>query len=137
MTTLYVLEAGAYRPATPAEVMRAARSCTPEGRVTKGRPLQYDPEFLRVYDLYPKKVAKSEAYRAWLNCGAPSIEELGDGFARDVRDYVSRARNGELAYVPFLATYLNQRRWEDARVELASGPQVAVANRGWMAGLKR
>lgn len=110
-------------------------------RQSKGAPIAYDQRFDLLYAQYPRKVGKAEAYMAWQACGKPTIAELGEGWHRDVRVYMERARAGELGYVPHLATYFRQRRWEDAHETIPSGPghaqAPAVAGKDWLKNLPR
>jgi hypothetical protein len=70
----------------------------------------YSEDFSKVWNVYPKKVGKGGAYKAWqkiqpdVNIVLSAVEEQKqcDQWQRD---------SGK--YIPHLATWLNQRRWED------------------------
>lgn len=70
------------------------------------------PGFDRFYGAYPKKVSKQTAVKAW-NKLKPN-EELIERIIADVnRRKGGEWRGKDKQYIPFPATYLNQRRWED------------------------
>lgn len=109
-------------------------------REAKGAPIAYDQRFDVLYGMYPRKVGKAEAYAAWQACGRPTVADMGEGWNRDLRVYMQRARAGELGYVPHLATYFRNRRWEDAHESIPSGPAhnaPAPVGKDWMKNLPR
>jgi len=64
------------------------------------------------YSVYPKKVSKSLARKAWGKLKPD--EELQKTILDDINRRMSGEWKGkELQYIPNPATYLNQRRWED------------------------
>lgn len=75
----------------------------------------YDPLFLKFWPLYPKRVGKGAAYRAWKKIKPAPSQKLFDKIRlkldvqRETPDW--KKENGK--YIPHPATYLNQRRWED------------------------
>lgn len=69
--------------------------------------------FSDFWESYPKKTAKQDAERAWKKLN-PSTE-LAD---RIIADVTNRKGSNEWTkdggqYIPYPATYLNKRRWED------------------------
>lgn len=78
-------------------------------RKRKGEPVSYEPNFLRLYERYPRKDAKSLALEAWIAVGRPVLE-IESRWIWQLADYQKRERDK----VPMFATYLNQRRWEDS-----------------------
>ena len=68
-------------------------------------------DFNQLWSIYPKKVAKVPAQRAW--------SRLSEDKRRIAIDDIAKGRyNGtEKAYIPNAATYLNQERWEDEIIE--------------------
>ena len=72
------------------------------------------PGFTEFWDVYPRKVAKQNAIKAWKKTGALDSQALTDTIIADVNRRVNSEWKGkELQYIPHPATYLNQRRWED------------------------
>jgi hypothetical protein len=68
--------------------------------------------FTEFYSLYPRKVSKAMAIKAWEKLNPD--DSLLDTILADVRRRVNGEWAGkELQYVPHPSTYLNQRRWED------------------------
>ena len=69
--------------------------------------------FERFWAAYPKKRAKKNAQRAWAKLN-PDLELCRRMSAALERDKASRdwLRDGG-AYIPYPATWLNGRRWED------------------------
>jgi uncharacterized protein YdaU (DUF1376 family) len=72
-----------------------------------------DPLFVRFYDAYPRRIAPEAAHRAFQRI-APD-EDLVDAmlaalaWQRRQRDWTK----DDGAFIPYPATWLNQRRWED------------------------
>ena len=68
-----------------------------------------DERFAQWWKCYPRKVAKQDARRAWAKLHAD--DEL---LALMLRALQWQLRTwSELQYVPYPATWLNGRRWED------------------------
>lgn len=68
--------------------------------------------FAEFWELYPRKIAKSAAQKAWRSL------RLGDSARGQVIADLNRRLAGEWAkkdkqYIPHPTTYLHQRRWED------------------------
>lgn len=87
----------------------SAKAKVKANRKRKGSPVEYEPGFLRLYERYPRKDAKSLAFEAWLGAGKP-VDEIESRWTWQLADYQKRERDK----VPMFATYLNQRRWEDS-----------------------
>lgn len=73
------------------------------------------------WNAYPKKVAKQKAYRAFCKL-SPDAETAG----RMVLDVERRKRTEQWRkeggqYIPYPATYINDRRWED-QVDVPAPP---------------
>lgn len=75
----------------------------------------YDSDFLAFWDAYPKgrKKAKGAAWRAWkkLRPDAALQEAMLAAVAAQAESADWRRDGGQ--YIPYPATWLNQRRWED------------------------
>lgn len=78
-----------------------------------------DSRFLRLWEVYPRKVGRAPALRAFANLN-PTKEVL-ESIISDVEFRVGlgwwKADPMNMQYIPHLSTYLNQRRWEDDRAE--------------------
>lgn len=76
-----------------------------------GRRLQLSvahPEFFEFWQAYPRKLNKHLAAKAW------AAANLGrDDVARLCSDIAKRYAGVDRQFVPYAATYLSQRRWED------------------------
>lgn len=70
-------------------------------------------EFSVFWNLYPRKVAKAEAEKAWkrLNPSKPLLADLLEGLERQ-KALPDWTRDGG-KFIPYPATWLNGRRWED------------------------
>lgn len=71
------------------------------------------PEFERFYSAYPKKVARADAEKAWLKIKLDDgmLEKIMAGLERAKRSTKWQEKNGE--FIPYPASWLNGRRWED------------------------
>ena len=73
----------------------------------------YTAEFEEVWALYPKKMNKYKAYRAYqkaVDSGA-SVDDIKAGINR-YRDYIAREKIKK-QYIKHGSTFFNQRSWED------------------------
>lgn len=95
----------------------------------------YPPEFERLWKAHPVGV-KKPAYDAWKKLRLTADETL-ELVAHLDRRHREDAKWIEGKYVPHLATFLNQRRWEDDYKTVRSAGFGARANRsqgeGWRA----
>ena len=75
--------------------------------------LEDDPEFLAWWYVYPKKQAKGDAKKAWLQTAAvrPKTADLIKATRAAMASEQWRKERG--SYIPLPATYLRQERWED------------------------
>lgn len=83
--------------------------------------------FDRFWDLYPKKKDKERARRAWRRLD-PDLElcrVMSAALKRDRNSWTWRKQGG--AFIPYPATWLNGRRWEDAPDPTPSAPPES----GW------
>jgi hypothetical protein len=86
------------------------------------------PEFDEFWKAYPKKVAKQDALRAWKKL-KPS-----DSVFRALMSSLERQKNSaEWAkdggkYIPYPATWLNGRRWEDVEYTFHALPKPKEPN---------
>lgn len=88
--------------------------------------------FERFWKAYPRKKAKSDAKKAWDKL-KPSME-----LCRTMSAALDKAKRSEEwtkdggRYIPYPATWLNGRRWEDETVPIPDNPPAsrAVVDRG-------
>ncbi len=75
--------------------------------------------FERCWDAYPRRDAKAAARKAWIAQGCDRHADAVFGaIVRMAASDAWQSENGR--YVPYLSTFLNQRRWED---DAADQPQ--------------
>lgn len=101
---------------------------TPKRGTSKRRPrgvtLSPDQEekFNRFYSAYPKKVAKQEAIKAWMNISPENglYEKIITALEvqKESRDWI----RDDGQYIPNPATWLNGKRWDDGTVEVPRRP---------------
>mgnify|MGYP001197080906 CR=1 FL=1 len=80
--------------------------------IRKQPPDDYSENFSAFWSAYPRRVAKLDAWKAWLrqNCDS-RLEEI----LTSVEDHCQWPQwtDGDGLYIPYPATFLNGRRWED------------------------
>lgn len=89
-----------------------------------------DAEFVAFYDLYPRKVGRGQALKAYRAARKKaSAEEIVSGLQAQLADLTSR----EKAFVPHPATWLNGERWADAApAEELDGEELEAAVKEWL-----
>lgn len=73
----------------------------------------YPPDFLAFWRTYPRHESKVTAFKAWQSI-APSLDlrtQIAEALVWQMQQPKWLERNG--AFVPYAATWLNGRRWED------------------------
>ena len=77
----------------------------------------YNNLFLNFWELYPKKTGKGAAWKKWKRIKEPSvvIEKIKEALMWQKQLYQWTKNGGE--YIPYQATYLNEKRWEDEKEE--------------------
>lgn len=107
-------------------VVRIPQSQAPEPEI--------EPTFDDFYALYPRKVARKDAARAWARLDLPSRVAAFLGLLdwRRVWEFEQSRRDDAANYLPYPASWLNGERWTD---ELPAGfrrrpADVAVAGVG-------
>ncbi len=68
------------------------------------------PGFCSFWFLYPKRVGKGEAFKAWTKSNCEVLSEVVVRAVREQLPYLER-EGGK--FTPLPATWLNQKRWED------------------------
>ncbi len=83
------------------------------------------------WQLYPRKVAKASALKSWRKvCTSEAIkDEIMAGLERCIQGWHTvdfrRHVKLELQFIPYPATWLNGRRWEDESTPCRVTPNVA------------
>jgi hypothetical protein len=83
--------------------------------------------FDEFWSLYPRKIAKAAARKAWAKLSAE--QQLMAAKAIDTHCQYWSAKETELEYIPHCSTWLNQERWED---ELVIEPKKVKESKEWM-----
>jgi hypothetical protein len=83
--------------------------------------------FDEFWSLYPRKIAKATARKAWAKLSAE--QQLMAAKAIDTHCQYWSAKETELEFIPHCATWLNQERWED---ELVIEPKKVKESKEWM-----
>jgi hypothetical protein len=83
--------------------------------------------FNEFWSLYPRKIAKATARKAWSKLTAE--QQLMAAKAIDTHCQYWRAKETELDFIPHASTWLNQERWED---ELVIEPKKTKESKEWM-----
>jgi|GEM_PF-1447735 len=94
-----------------------------------GAKYLYSKSFESFWEVYPKKIGKGAAYKAWQKVGKRgdvSALALLDAITSQVEAQHFTNQRGE-DMVPNASTWLNQRRWED---ELQTGKSSCINMRG-------
>jgi hypothetical protein len=101
------------------------------GRILPKRVNEHSVGFERFYAAYPRKVAKREAIKAWDKLAPDDglIERILDSLERQKASWA--AEKQERKFIPYPASWLNGRRWED---ELENKP---IESKPLPAGRKR
>lgn len=73
---------------------------------------EYESDFLEAWAIYPRKVAKAAAQKAWKATGAdrPPLPHL----LAAVRALTDASAGKESRFVPHMSTWLRGQRWNDA-----------------------
>lgn len=88
---------------------------------------QYDEGFLALWESYPRKVGKDKAYTAYkkaIKSGA-SPEQL----VRAAQDW-GRTDQWSKGYIPYLANWLNDGKWQEDTRRLPKAKQMQYMERG-------
>jgi len=83
--------------------------------------------FDEFWSLYPRKIAKATARKAWAKLSAE--QQLMAAKAIDTHCQYWRTKETELEFIPHPSTWLNAERWED---ELVIEPKKEKIDKKWM-----
>ena len=67
--------------------------------------------FATFWGLYPKKVAKGAAIKAWLKLKPEEHQEVIEALASHIKYW--RVKGTDKEFIPYPASWLNQMRWLD------------------------
>lgn len=95
------------KPPTEPDLFETPLAAPPALRVVP----DLDAEFVGFWELYPRKVAKPVALKAYRKARQNTpVEAIAAGLRSQLPDFLRR----EKAHVPHPATWLNQQRWADS-----------------------
>ena len=83
--------------------------------------MDYSDDFLEFWSAYPKKIGKGAAYKIYqkLKLTKKEKDEILSALKWQKKSQQWQKDNGQ--FIPYPATYLNQRRWEDEQQEAICG----------------
>lgn len=81
--------------------------------------------FDKFYLEYPRKKAPADARKAWAKINPNEYESIMNGLAKAKASNDWQKENGQ--YIPYPATFLNGRRWEDEYDSMPNKPQLSIA----------
>ena len=84
----------------------------------------YSVDFLTFWAVYPRRKNKGDAWKAWRS-SRPNVNEILEALSWQSLSADWTKDGGQ--YVPYPASYLRARGWEDEKPE----PVRAVSNGGW------
>ena len=90
----------------------------------------YDAEFLQAWKAYPNKTGKGAADAAWRK-RKPPVDAVLSALAWQRNQPKWLENSGE--FIPHMATWLNQRRWEDEPFEPAPLQELQHNDAAWAA----
>lgn len=93
-------------------------------------PMEYDPAFVRFWEVYPKRKAKAAAWKAWrrLRPSPATVRQMLEAIDRQRKSEEWTKEGGK--YVPYPASWINGRRWEDEAPPETGGEESGVQF-GW------
>lgn len=105
----------------------AANPQKPEARSQKPEPDLSPARFARFWEIWPRRVARARAVRAWqqLQPDEPLTLRILAAVARQAGSVEWQREDGR--YIPHPASWLNGRRWEDEPVLTGPTPTTAAA----------
>jgi len=74
----------------------------------KYTPSNLPPGFISWWKIFPKKIGKGQAIRAWVS---NDCEPISDEIIAATKKYPF---SDEVQYIPYPATFINGWRWEDS-----------------------
>jgi hypothetical protein len=80
-----------------------------EEKEGKNKPV-YTDEFLKFWNIYPRKEAKPDAFKAFKKIKPEELDKI-------LRHVPMFCHGKESQYIPHPASYLNKRRWEDEQAQ--------------------
>lgn len=108
-----------YPPPTPAPTPTPSKQ-SPAGRDERG---EIDLAFDGFWEVYPRKVARGGARKAWT---AAVKKRPGPAIASAAASFAHRMQNSDPKFIPHPGTWLNQERWADEATEPETDDQGRV-----------
>ncbi len=84
---------------------------------------EFSPAFLAFWSVYPRRIAKLAAWKAWQSWGCDDIPELLPALKLQLPAFCKR----DIEHVPHASTWLNGQRWTDEVVAPASSQAPSAA----------
>jgi len=93
------------------EQQRSNKGVTPNKKGRKKEVNIYTSNFLSFWETYPKKKGKGAAFKAYnyIKEPIPTLKEI----TKAIQEQTKTNQWKNKKYIPYPATWLNQRRWED------------------------
>lgn len=94
-----------------------------------------DEQFMRFWNLYPKRVAKKDARKAWsdLHPDAATVDAIESALRWQIEQPDWRKDGGR--FIPYPSTWLRAERWHDERPKVTAAvlsQNVADPMRAWL-----
>jgi len=106
------------------EQQRSNKGATPNKNERKKEKELYPPTFIKFWEAYPKKKGKGAALKAYKNIKDPNPTLNDILLSLSVQIKTEEWQNKK--YIPYPATWLNQRRWEDEEYQEQTKPKIPV-----------
>lgn len=117
-------------PAIHCTQIRHLTRSTPKARGRQQRKLEtvFSPGFLAFWALYPKKLDKQSAWRAWVALG---LEPMADQLVASVHHHLAHDPQWRDGFIKHPATYLNAGCWDDEFDPVARQPNGTCKHPLW------
>lgn len=87
------------------------QECKKESKSSSSKKVSgYSEDFIKFWEMYPRKVAKDDAWKAWQK-NKPVLSDILKALEWQTRSENWTDNNGK--YIPYPATYLNKGQWKD------------------------
>lgn len=80
-------------------------------------------EFEAVWPSYPRRVGKGAAAKEWAKARKSATFEQ---IAKPLSEFCRAVQGGEQRFIPHMATWLHQRRWEDEQGHASNRPRTST-----------
>src|SRR5688500_7634565 len=95
-------------------------------RVTSRMVDENDPQWVRFWNAYPKRVSKKEARQRWaqINPTPAIVDRMIDALVWQCQQPAWTKDNGQ--FIPYPASWLNDERWQDEQPVALQKPRAAA-----------